>query len=148
MKPKFVTDRGRVEIERNVLFIKTVKFSFWDSAFMACLRGFGPVIIFTILLLSADDARSYTRTVLWSVLAIGSLPDAYRILFKKSFANRIPLANIRSWSVRPDMNGLETHVVLELQSGRTRTITFRTLEKEFAAFTEFLSQHIATPQLA
>lgn len=148
MKPKFITAKGRVEVERDVLFIRTVIFSFWDSTFVVFLKAFGPIVIFLALLLNADDPRSYVRTIFWAVLAIGALPDAFRTLFKKSFSSRIPLQRIQSWTTKPDMNGLETHVVLHLQSGRQRTITFRTLEKQHEAFTEFLSQHIAQPQLA
>jgi hypothetical protein len=148
MKQKFITAKGRVEVERDILFVKTVKFYFFESTFALVLFAVLPLLILPLMIAAYDEPKDFIRILLWGILTINSLPEVYRIAFKKSFATRIPINHVLSFEVRPDMNGLETHVVLRLHSGRERKLTFRTLEKQHEMFTEFLSQHIAQPQLA
>lgn len=148
MKQRFITVKGRVVVERDTLFVKTTKFYFFESAFAQIAYAFIPTIALTISILRYEKPMDFVRILFWSVLFIGSLPKVWKVLVKWSFASRIPVSRIVDFQEKPDQNGLETHVDLLLRSGRTRRIRFRTLEKQYEAFTEFLSQHIAQPQLA
>lgn len=146
MNQEFITSNGKVVRERNILFIKTLKFHFSDSIIGQWLWALVPV--FAILISCSLDGWRKVSGLFYLLLFFDNLKLLYRLLFTKSFAGRIPLEKINSFEIKPDKTGLETHVILKLKSGRYRTIAFRTLEKQYEPFTELISQHIFQLQLS
>jgi hypothetical protein len=139
LKKIFTTSRGSVELEERALFIKDRKYFFQETGFARILWNALPLILLiSLLFLDYDPFRFFVRTVLYLIWTIDRLPTLYRLVIKTSFSKRIPLDNIVSTEIREDANDLETHVLLHLKNNRTRTITFRKLEKQYEAFLEDL----------
>lgn len=148
MKPKFITLYGKVVLDNNRIFIKAFDVPFTRTSFAQVTYQLLFVVIFILQFFFRDGLRLYLGIFIWGILLAGHLPDLYRVLFKRSYANFIPLKNIRSVNIENDHRGLHTTVSLMLANGRERKIIFRTLENQYQPFTELILQHIAQPQLA
>jgi hypothetical protein len=149
MKREFMTLKGKVVIERDFLFIRTLIFR---PGFTLLMKLFIPLAIvamfFVIVVEEKNVPRGFFHIFLWGVFAMIQLPGLYTMLFKRSYSNRIPLDRIVSFEVKPDTTGLETTVILKLKNGRCRPIKFRTLEKQYEGFIELITQHVTQSQFA
>ncbi len=148
MKQEFVTSKGKVLIERNILFYKIYKWNFTDTLLWKYLLAFGPILLFLIILFEENVPKKYLHIITVLIIVFNYFHHLYDVVIKLSFSNRIPLERIVSFEVKEDVYGLEKNVNLKLKSGRIRIIPFRTLEKQYEPFIEFLSLHILQPQLA
>lgn len=149
MNQEFISSYGKVINERKILFIKILKPRLSSDSWMGqWLWALLPVIAIGISLFDNNVVKKYVSVIFWTLLFWGNLKQLFELLFKRSFATRIPLSRITSYEIKQDEIGLETFVHLRLRSGRIRIIAFRTLEKQVEPFTELVSQHIAQPQLA
>ncbi len=150
MNQEYITAAGKVIVEKNVLYVRTQKNHFTQTAFFEFL----PLILLAVpiihLVYFDNNPRWYLRMFLYVSLFSMYGYKMFYALFKKSFASRIPVARIKSFEVKPDetASGLETNLLLHLNSGRIRTIVFRTREHQWEPLTEYLSQHIPSTQLA
>ncbi|HEV7330075.1 MAG TPA: hypothetical protein VGN63_03460 [Flavisolibacter sp.] len=90
----------------------------------------------------------YVGIIIWSLFLIDRLPRMFDLLFKRSYANRIPIQSILSFDHEEDRNGLEAIVRLHLSNGRYRRLRFRKLEHQLELFTEQLSQYLSVPKTA
>ncbi len=135
MKKKFITSKGSIELEYNVLFIKNRKVYFQETGFARITwNGLPVVLLILVFFMSYEPFRFYTHLVLYGIWTIDRLPSLYKLIFKTSFSKRIPLENIAAVEVKEDANGLETQVLLFLKNKRVRTVTFRKLENQYEAF--------------
>jgi hypothetical protein len=148
MKQEFITSRGKVIIERNVLYIRTLKFSLTDSIAARLFYSLIPLGLFFIQLFEPESAKRNMSLFIWGGLALLHIYPLFDLLFKRSIASRIPLERIRSFEVKADPSGLESNVILHLSNGRYRQICFRTLENQFEPFLEAIGQSVTTTQLA
>lgn len=149
MKQEFITSNGKIVNERNILFIKTLKWRLGETFIGKLLWALVPVFAILISTLGNQDIKDYFP--LWIIVALyfKNFKLLYQLLFTRSFASRIPLDSIRSFELKEDdSTGLETNVYLTLSSGRVRVIPFRTLEKEHELFLALVSQFTTQPQLA
>lgn len=132
MKKVFVSSRGSVEIERDILFIKNKKSYFFETGFAKILWSFLPVVgLIIVFFMEYDPFRFFMRIVLFGLWTIDRIPTLYRLIFKTSFSKRIPLKNIVSVETKEDVSGLEVDVLLHLGNNRVRVIPFRKLEKQY-----------------
>lgn len=149
MQQEFITSRGKVVIERNILYINHVKadpvFSF--NIFQGMLLC--AWLLFEVTGLN-DGVLSLPSGIAGTLLFfnIFNIVPFYKFLFKKCLSNRIPLHRIISYEIKEDYFGLENEIILHLRSGRYKSIAFRKLEKEDVRFLEIISQNIAQLQLA
>jgi hypothetical protein len=135
VKKKFITSKGSIELEYNVLFIKNRKVYFQETGFARITwNGLPVVLLILVFFMSYEPFRFYTHLVLYGIWTIDRLPSLYKLIFKTSFSKRIPLENIAAVEVKEDANGLETQVLLFLKNKRVRTVTFRKLENQYEAF--------------
>jgi len=148
MKSVFITSRGKVEIERSALYIKNLKPDFDSSIFGRLLFPTAALALSLIKFIEAEKPFDYFIAAVWGIMFLGYSNRFYEIIFKKSFANRIPLHRITSVEVKPDHLDLEVDVVLHLKNRRCRIIPFRKLEGQYESFIEEISTQIAQPQLA
>lgn len=148
MKQEFVYSEGKIFIERDVLYIRNLTLRFSRSLAGNLLLPVCWTLFFLLNFLEEDRAKMYTRMLLLGFMLVFQLPVLYAIIFRRSYAHRIPLKKIVSIEIAQDNIGLETYVRLRLKSGRTRQIPFRNLEDQVQPFTEFLSRYIVQPQLA
>jgi len=140
MSQNFITTNGSVVIERNILFVKTAKLNFAQSAVGQWLWALVPMVSIAISL-SKESQTAKWASVLVSILVFSkNLQLLKKLVFDKSFASRIPVQNILSFTTEDDSRGLETLVHLKLSSGRTRTVSFRTIEQQFEPFLQHLPQ--------
>jgi hypothetical protein len=146
MKQKFITSEGKVVIEKDVLFIKSIDMRLSRSMLGKLMYPLCALILFIVQFFDDSESR-YFRMVLWGIVVLINLHIFYEVLFQRSYSSRIPLNKIVSWEVKPGEVELEMKVHLHLRSGRYREIIFRQAEHQYEPFTEFLSQHIAQPQL-
>ena len=140
MKKTFITSKGSVEIERNVLFIKNRKFNFHETGFARIIWALLPPACLILILFFFEDAfKYYVRVVFFGIWTIDRIPSIYTLLLKTSFRKRIPLEQIESVNIVEDKNGLEVHLLLLLKNKRIRSIPFRKLEKQYEEFLENIS---------
>jgi hypothetical protein len=148
MKQEFVTLYGKAIVERDVLFIRNLDVPFTRSI----LSRFGYELAFAgifVLAFFKDEGPGKNISILgWGFLLLTRLPNWYDLLFRRSYTNRIPLKRIRSISTENDNFGLNSFVRLDLANGRYRKIPFRTMEKQYEAFVEMISQRITHHQFA
>lgn len=150
MNQEYITSTGRVIVERDVLHLRYENKPFSQSAFF----DFLPVVLLILPLLHLADfennPRWFFRMFFYLTLVSMYGSKLYDVIFRKSFATRIPVTNIRKIETKPDetASGLETKLLLYLQSGRIRTIVFRTREHQWEPLSEYLSSHISVPGLA
>jgi len=151
MKKEFISSNGKVEIERNVIYVKTMLYGGIENTAFGKLL-FPSMIVLYLVLTGMGDFDNPLKLIISSavcgIMGASYVPQVYDILFKKSFATRIPMDRIVSFELRPDTTGLETQVILHLRNGRYRSIKFRTLEKQYEPFTDLLSQNLSQPQIA
>ena len=148
MKQEFVTLYGKAIVERDVLFIRNFDVPFTRTGLFRIIYELAFLGVFVLAFFKDDGPRKYVSLLVWGFLLLTRFPQWYDILFRRSFANRIPLKNIRSATTENDHHGLNSFVHLQLSNGRTRKIAFRTMEKQYEAFITAISHQIIQPQLA
>lgn len=132
MKKGFVSSRGSVEVERDILFIKNKKSYFFETGFAKIAYSLIPPIgLFIVFFMDYDPFRFFMRVLLFGIWTLDRIPSLYRLIFKTSFSKRIPLQNIVSAETKEDIHGLEVDVLLHLRNNRVRVIPFRKLEKQY-----------------
>lgn len=149
MDQEFVTSSGKVSLNAQRVLIQSLKFNFWKTAVGETAL---PAFILSIAFLSflnRNKPFSYFATAIFIGLFFStSFTQLYEALFKKSYANYIPVNRVKSFEIKPDEFGLETEVRLHLRNGRYRSIIFRTRESQHQSFTEDLSQYLSQTQFA
>ena len=148
MKQDFVTSLGKVEKVRNIIFIKNLDFHFHHSLFYELFIPIAWIIVTLVRSLTAQNNFEYIQAVVSAALAIGHGYPFYDILFKRSLSKRTPVDSIKSYEIQASKSGLETYIILHLQSGRYKKIAFRTLEKQHEGFLETISPYLAATQSA
>jgi hypothetical protein len=140
MKKTFITSKGSIELDRNVLFIRTRKFYFHETGFARIIWALLPLVfLILVLCLEHDPFKFYVRVVFFAIWTIDKMPLLYRLVLKTSFSNRIPVERIESVEIEEDRNGLEVHLLLRLKNNRVRRIAFRKLEKQYEELLESIS---------
>ncbi len=147
-KQEFVTVYGKAIIERDVLYIKSFDVPFSETAFAKIGYEVAFVVLFILQFFNGDGNRKYVGILLWGLLLLGHLPGLYDAIFKRSYAKRIPLEQIKSLKIKEDNVGLQTYVIMDLASGRYRKIAFRKLENQYQPFIETISQYLPQYQPA
>lgn len=148
MKQEFITSLGKVEKIRDVLFIKNLDFHFHHTLLYELFLPLGWIFLTVIRTLTAENNLDYIQALITSILSILHGFPLYDVVFKRSFSNRIPLNRINSTEIKKGPSGLETLVILHLQSGRYKKIRFRTMEMQHEAFLESISTYLAVPEAA
>jgi len=150
MNQEYITSSGKLIVQKDVLYVRTQKDLFTQPIFF----DFLPVLLIIVpvihLVYFENNPRWYFRMVFYFGLFLMYGKNIFNVLFKKSFATRIPVSRIRMFEIKPDetASGLETKLLLHLNSGRIKTIAFRTRENQLEPFTEYLTSHIPSTQLA
>jgi hypothetical protein len=145
---EYVTTYGKVILERDVLYLRSMYLPYSKSGFARISFALIWVVAFLIQFAFPGGLEKYVRIIFWSILLLLRMPDIYDILFRRSYAARIPLNRIASFSVHEDHFGYRTIVRLDLKNGRYRKIIFRKLEHQAESFTEKIAASIHHPQLA
>lgn len=149
MAQEFISVRGKVVIERDILFIRTFTLpSFPETVLFEILVGIIALVLFISSFFIQDDGTRFLRIIISIVILTPRILPLYDILFKRSLATRIPLRRIKSYELKENANGLESTLILYLRSGRYKPILFRSLEKQYEPLASLISQHIAQPQFA
>ena len=148
MKQEFVTSKGKVIFERNVLFFRYMKLYFSETVLYKFIFGVLPFIALILFIVFFDEPSDIIRVLMWFFFMASNYNHLLDILYRLSFSNRIMVSKIVDVKMEPAENGLETNVILLLKSKRKRIIPFRTLEKQHESFFEFITQQIAPAQLA
>ncbi|HEU4472875.1 MAG TPA: hypothetical protein VFR58_17395 [Flavisolibacter sp.] len=135
MKKEFITERGRVLAEDGVLRIRNIKMKSRDGLYFAILN----LIILFWGLERGSDAKpmiygGVIGLALWVLIYIAE----YFIL--NDWRNTIDLRQVKYFKVYQETGGLETVVMLSLQSGRKK-IVFRTRENQHEPFIELISAY-------
>ena len=142
MAQDFFTVHGKVVVERDKLFIRTIKpRPFTETPLFHIVVGLLSIAVFVTCFFIEDPRRRVMNFIL-SVALLGRwvLP-LYTIVFKTSLADRIPFSRIRAFALHPDPSGLETALLLHLMNGRERKIIFRLREKEWEGLSQVLISH-------
>ena len=148
---EFITLYGKAIIERDVLFLKSFDVPFNNTGFFRIARELGFLAILTVSLITfttGDDSKNFIPVLAWSVVVLLRMPSLYDVLFKRSYASRIPLNRIKDVTLVSDNHGLHTFVKLHLANGRYRMIRFRTMEKQYEPLIAAISLHSEQPQFA
>jgi hypothetical protein len=145
---EFVTLYGKAIIERDTLFLRTFDVPFTRTNFFRVCYALSFIVVFVLGFLRDDGPKKYVFLLGWGLMILLRVSELFEVFFRRSYSNRIPLSRIRSITTEPDQFNLNTDVRLHLASGRYRIIPFRTMEKQYEPFVEFISHQIATPRLA
>jgi hypothetical protein len=152
MQQTFISAYGKVVIENKILYVRNLKPVLTYQQFTKIAVPVLFIIRFIFYFFEEDTPKRNVGLVLTGFLSffwgINLLYLAYKALFLQSFSKRIPLLTILSYRIEDDPNELETHLYLKLRSGKERKLTFRTLEKQYEALAEQLSQYLASPKFA
>jgi len=152
MKHEFITSRGRLTIERDIIYIQNQKISFNDTMLGIMLYPLAILALFFLKINFVEGSFDLLIGFIWGFvflgLFFGKIYISFDLIFKRSLADRISLSRIKSFETKPDATGMETDVIFHLKNGRYRKIPFRTLEKQFEPFLDLVSQHITQPQFA
>ncbi len=150
MSQEYITTTGRVIVERDILYLRSENKPFSQTAFFDFLPALLLILPFIHLAYFENNPRWFFRMFFYLTLLFMYGSKLYDVIFKKSFATRIPVSRIRKMEIIPDetISGLETKLLLYLQSGRIRTIAFRTREYQLEPLAEYLSIQISVPRLA
>jgi hypothetical protein len=134
MKQEFVILYGKAVIEGKTLYFHSPYLPFEKTAFAQI--GLELVWLFTFVLriVTVDTKMDMMIAIVWAMLTLGRLPIINDKFFKRSYANRIPLAGVHSYSAEDDTYGIQTIVKLHLKNGRYRKMIFRTHEKQVEPF--------------
>ncbi len=147
MAQEFISVHGKLMIEREKLFIRTLLMpSFTETIFFIAV-GFLSISLFLARFFAESDWDLFKSIVIALVIVLPRISVLYDVLMKRSFSYRIPLSKIKSYEALPDNLGLETILKLHLSSGRYRSIRFRTLEKQIEPLTEAIEKHQSQLQL-
>ena len=141
MKKEFVTVRGKVFIENDLLTISNKKLKENKDMYW---MGFNA--IFAMHIIDKDSKAKPLAYAILGILAFLIIIALIEFFFINSWKNKIPLSSIQSVKVEDDRIGLETLVILKLRSGKRKEITFRTLENQFEPFVDLVSQYIMQKQ--
>src|SRR5918993_4245468 len=141
MKQEFVTLYGRAIIEKDTLYLRSPYLPFEKTAFAQVGYRLAFPLIFILQFFRSEGPKMYVGLLLWGIIMLFHLPALYDVLFKRSYASRIPLSRIRSYKIEDDHHGIQTEITLYLKNGRYRKILFRKLENQHVPFTEFISMH-------
>ena len=149
MKQEFITWKGKIIIENNILYIRSYYFVLNWQIIRLILSLIFLIFFVALFFENPKDADWKTKAFIWSLtVCVIVLPTLYETLLKQSYSNAIPLNKIESFQERKDAIGYKTFVILRLKSGRLRTIKSRTFEKQHEQFIAILSQYISQPQIA
>ena len=148
MNQEFITAYGKVIEEKGILHVRTLKLQFWNTVLAQWLWALLPPAAIIINIFEPDPFRRFVRVIFFSIIFFNNIKLLYELLFKRTFAGRIPLARVRRYEITEDENKLEAHVKVYLASGRYRMITFRVHENSLAPFTQMLDNAIGQPQYA
>ena len=142
MAQDFFTVNGKVVVERDKIFIRTIKpRPFTETPLFQVIVGLLAIVVFVTTFFIEDPLKRFFRIVL-SIFLLGQwLVPLYKLLTKTSLADRIPFSRIRSFALQPDSNGLEISLLLHLVNGRERKIIFRLREKEWEGLSQVLASH-------
>ena len=146
MAQSFFTVNGKVVVERDKLFIRTIKpRPFTETPLFQIIVGLLAIAVFVTCFFIEEPFKRFSRLVL-SLFLLGQwVVPLYRLVTKTSLANRIPFNRIRSFALQPHPNGLETALLLHLRNGRERKIIFRMREKEWEGLSQVLTAHHISP---
>jgi hypothetical protein len=134
-------------VENDKLFIRSFYLPFEKSSFARIAIDLAWLLIFP-LLFPGDEPKNYGGILAWGMLVLFRLPRIYDTFFKRSYATRIPLQQLLSFTTEDDQHGYQTVVKLHLKNGRYRKLVFRKLENEVQPFTDLLSEYLAFPKFA
>jgi hypothetical protein len=152
MNKTFISAFGKVIMENDKLYIRSVKSSFSYTLFFHIVWHLFIPIRFVLYLFEDVSPKRNVGVLLFGFMSIPSLFTLcnllYKALYKESFAKRILLKQIVSLRTEEDPNELEVHLYLKLSSGKERKITFRKLEDQHLALSEALSPYLAHPNFA
>jgi|GEM_PF-1261780 len=150
MKQEFVTSEGKLTIDNGVLIFDRV------IRRMDYKHHIGIVLALTFafrLFYAFGEQVPAKRSLEFMLYGVGTLiwtvPLLYRLLHR-SQAKKIHLQKIESYQFDEESNELETHVRLNLRSGRIRIIPFRNLENQMESFLAVLAANnipLSEPQL-
>lgn len=148
MIQEFITAKGKIIKERDVLFIKNLNWKFHDSLVYELLISVLFLIVAVWRFMDIERDWDLFRACLFSIIALSFAYPLYDVVFRRSLSKRIPLQKIKSFEIKDGESQLEKAVILHLKSGRYKKILFRKLENQYEPFTELVSQHIVQTQLA
>lgn len=149
MKQEFVTLYGKVVIERDVVYIRSLELPFSKTAFAVISYNMLWVLIFLMQFFRDDEPRKYIGILMFGFLLLFRIPEIYDALIKRSYASRIPLNRVKTVNTEEEEHiGLNVTVVLHFKIGRYKKIVFRKLEQQYQPFVEAVSQYITQPQFA
>lgn len=148
MNHEFVTVYGKAIIEKDKLFIRSLDVPFSKTAFSQIAYELFFVVVFALQFFKEHGPMVYVSLLAWGVVFAFRLPAIYDVLFKRSYASRIALNKIKSMEIEEDTHGLQIFIILNLQNNRYRKIPFRKLENQYEPFTEVISHHLTSSQLA
>jgi hypothetical protein len=141
MRQDYITSTGIVTIEKNIVYIRR---KIGGLNYKLLFEFLVPLVFITRFVFKLSEDPSPGRSMGVFVYGLGSLltivPLLYT-LFRKSFSNRIPIQKIQAYKIEEDPNGLEIHLILRLNSGRERIISFRKLEHQLEAFVAALAYY-------
>lgn len=152
MQQTFVFSNGKVVLENGIMYIRKTKPALTVSEALHAILPFTFAARFVLYLFQDESPKRNSGLVLFGFMFVIYLllnfVTYYNFLFKRSFANRIPIQNIQSSRLEEDTNQLEVHLFLRLTSGRERKISFRKLEKQYEELTIALAQSLPITKLA
>ncbi len=146
MKKEFVTLYGKAIIERDILYFKSMYLPFSKTAFARIGFEFAFIILFLLQFFRDPGFKMYVGILMCGILFLFRIPILFDVLFKRSYASRIPLQKIKSVTIIDDNFGLLILATLHLTNGRYKKIAFRKLENQYEPFAEFISQFITQAQ--
>lgn len=146
MKQKFYTLHGWIHFQNDHLYFRSPYVPLSKTALAQFAYAlFWPAALVLIIFLNGSSRRTLDL-IFWSVLLLIRIPDIYDIFLKKSFANKIPLQDIRSYELTEDQYNMQTTLRLKLKNGRYKKIIFRNHENQLHPFIDaispFLSQEL------
>lgn len=148
MKQEYLTSRGKLIVERDVLYIRNLKSSIGDTILGLTFYPLIALILSVLRFVSAEDNMDYFVGLIWGIIFLANGYSIYDVLFRRSFSKRIPVQRIKSFELKPDQFGLETELIMHLKNGRYRSVFFRTMENQYKPLAEYLSAHQLEPQFA
>ena len=147
MRSEFITTGGKIVLERDTLFIRNINTGFHHTLAYELAMPLVYMVVAIFRLCTVETPFDYVAGAVFVILAIGHSRPLYDVLFLRSLSNRIPLKRIRSFELI-DNDALHTTMVLKLQNGRYKKISFRLLEEQYQPLAELLSQHVHQTQSA
>lgn len=143
MKQEFITLEGRISIERDLLYIKRLKYrqDYEHYRYLAWM-------FFAISIIERGKKTAPLAYVMVGITAIILLVMGIRVIYLNKWKSRFHLSRLKSYKVEDDGMGLETKITLYFRSGTAKDIIFRTSEKQHDAFLQLIQQHLTSIQIA